>query len=55
MELKVVLAYLILNYDIKLGGDGVRAPDVFIAMGVLPASQNRVLFRPRRRGGEPGR
>ncbi|PIL27965.1 cytochrome P450 [Ganoderma sinense ZZ0214-1] len=52
--LKAVLAHLILKYDMKLGGDGVRPADVFIAMGVLPAPQSRVLFRPRKCGGDPG-
>ncbi|KAM5535260.1 hypothetical protein V8D89_011066 [Ganoderma adspersum] len=49
-QLKAILAHLVLNYDLRLGGDGVRAPDVFIAMGVLPAPQSRVLFRCRTRG-----
>ncbi|PIL30234.1 cytochrome P450 [Ganoderma sinense ZZ0214-1] len=52
--LKAVIAHLILKYDMKLGGDGVRPADVFIAMGVLPAPQSRVLFRPRKHGGDPG-
>ena len=49
-QLKAILAHLVLKYDVCLGGDGVRAPDVFIAMGVLPSPQSRVLFRPRQRG-----
>ncbi|PIL27970.1 cytochrome P450 [Ganoderma sinense ZZ0214-1] len=53
-QLKAILAHVILSYDIKLGGDGVRATDVFVAMGVLPAPQSRVLFRARKRGGDPG-
>nr|VWO96212.1 Cytochrome P450 51 [Ganoderma boninense] len=47
-ELKAVLAYIVLNYDLRLGGDGVRAPDVFAALAALPAPTTRVLFRPRK-------
>ncbi|KAM5541320.1 hypothetical protein V8D89_004874 [Ganoderma adspersum] len=46
-ELKAMLAYVILNYDLKLGGDGSRAPDVFVAMATMPAPQSRVLFKKR--------
>ncbi|PIL27969.1 cytochrome P450 [Ganoderma sinense ZZ0214-1] len=52
---KAVLAHLIVNYDMKLGGDGVRPPDVFIAIGVLPSLQSRVVFRPRKRGADAER
>ena len=48
-ELKAMLAYIVLNYDLRLGGDGVRAPDVFAALAALPAPTTRVLFRPRKR------
>ena len=36
-ELKAILAHIILNYDMKLGGDGSRPPNVYFAMGVMPA------------------
>ncbi|PIL30270.1 cytochrome P450 [Ganoderma sinense ZZ0214-1] len=48
-ELKAMLAYVVLNYDLRLGGDGAREPDVFVAMAAVPAPTTRVLFR--KRGG----
>ncbi|KAI1786994.1 cytochrome P450 [Ganoderma leucocontextum] len=48
-ELKVILAYITLNYDLKLGGDGSRPPDSYIATAVVPAPHGRVLFKKRGR------
>ena len=42
-----MLAYILLNYDLKLGGDGSRPPDVFVAMATMPAPESRVLFKKR--------
>ena len=42
-----MLAYILLNYDLKLGGDGLRPPDVFVAMATMPAPESRVLFKKR--------
>ena len=50
-ELKTILARLILDYDVKLGGDGARPPAVHFAMHVMPALRGRVLFRKRALGG----
>lgn len=47
MELKAILAYILLNYDMKLGGDGSRPQDVYIATGMMPAPRGRVLFKKR--------
>ncbi|KAI1787002.1 cytochrome P450 [Ganoderma leucocontextum] len=46
-ELKAILAYVILNYDLKLGGDGSRPPDVSVGAAVVPAPHGRVLFKKR--------
>ena len=46
-ELKAILGHIILNYDLKLGGDGLRPPDVFVAMATMPAPESRVLFKKR--------
>ena len=46
-ELKGILAYIILHYDMKLGGDGSRPQDVYIATGMMPAPRGRVLFKKR--------
>ena len=42
-----MLAYILLNYDLKLGGDGLRPPDVFVAMATMPPPESRVLFKKR--------
>ena len=45
--IKATLAHIILEYDLKLGGDGVRPADVYFGTSVLPAMDGRVLFRKR--------
>ncbi|KIP05259.1 hypothetical protein PHLGIDRAFT_490945 [Phlebiopsis gigantea 11061_1 CR5-6] len=45
-ELKAMMAYLVLNYDVRMA-DGVRPADVHAAMAVLPCPDARVLFRKR--------
>ena len=46
-ELKAILAYIILNYDLKLGGDGKRPANIYYANGIIPAVGGQVLFRKR--------
>ena len=46
-ELKALLAYILLNYDIKLGGDGTRPPNLFYGTNVVPSVRAEVLFRKR--------
>ena len=48
-ELKGILAYIILHYDMKLGGDGVRPPDVEVPTALIPAPHGHIFFR-RRKG-----
>ncbi|KAI1784530.1 cytochrome P450 [Ganoderma leucocontextum] len=45
--LKATLARIILDYDLKLGGDGVRPADVCYGLNIMPAPDGRVLFKKR--------
>ena len=45
-ELKMMLAYIITTYDLKLA-DGVRPPDVFILQTCVPNPNAEILFRRR--------
>ena len=47
-ELKAVLGQIILNYDMKIPGDGSRPPDVYFVTAVLPAPHGGVLFKKRK-------
>ena len=53
-ELRAILAHVILNYDLKLGGDGSRPTEVYFSLSVLPALGGRVLFKKRREGASAG-
>nr|BEI74071.1 cytochrome P450 monooxygenase [Trametes versicolor] len=46
-ELKAMLAYIVLNYDVKLPGDGKRPLNMYWGPTVLPAPAGKVLFRKR--------
>lgn len=46
-ELKAILAYIVLNYDMKLGGDGKRPANIIHGMSVIPSPTGQVLFRKR--------
>ena len=48
-ELKAALAHIVLEFDLKLGGDGVRPADLSFGYGMnaVPAPDGRVLFRKR--------
>ncbi|KAI1791206.1 cytochrome P450 [Ganoderma leucocontextum] len=48
-ELKTVVAYILLHYDLKLGGDGTRPKNVYLARNILPDPSGKVLFRKRKR------
>ncbi len=48
-ELKAVVAYILLHYDLKLPGDGTRPKNVYTARGILPDPSAKVLFRKRKR------
>ncbi|PIL30289.1 cytochrome P450 [Ganoderma sinense ZZ0214-1] len=46
-ELKTILAHVILNFDMKLGGDGLRPPDIYYLTAIMPAPRGCVLFKKR--------
>ncbi|KAJ3011693.1 hypothetical protein NUW54_g2086 [Trametes sanguinea] len=46
-ELKSLMAFIILNYDLKLGGDGSRPQNLYWALNVIPAPKGTILFRKR--------
>ncbi|KAL7285069.1 hypothetical protein ACG7TL_000160 [Trametes sanguinea] len=46
-ELKAMLAYIVLNYDLKLGGDGKRPHNVHFGPTIVPNPHAQVLFRKR--------
>ncbi|KAJ3007828.1 hypothetical protein NUW54_g3393 [Trametes sanguinea] len=46
-ELKAMLAYIVLNYDFKLGGDGKRPPNVHFGPTIIPNPDAQVQFRKR--------
>ncbi|GJJ07761.1 hypothetical protein Clacol_001966 [Clathrus columnatus] len=46
-ELKSMLAYLVLNYDIKMKNEGVRPKNLSVAMSCLPDLSASVMFRRR--------
>ena len=48
-ELKAMMAYLILNYDIKAELEGVRPPNVYHAIRVVPNPKAKVLLKKRAR------
>ncbi|PCH34535.1 cytochrome P450 [Wolfiporia cocos MD-104 SS10] len=45
--MKALLAKIILDYDVKIGGDGSRPPNMSLATTVIPSLKARVLFRKR--------
>ncbi len=46
-QMKALLAYLIVNYDIKFADDGKRPSNLRVAFNVLPALDAQVMFRAR--------
>ncbi|GJJ15190.1 hypothetical protein Clacol_009466 [Clathrus columnatus] len=47
-ELKLMMAYLVLNYDVKMENEGVRPPNVAAALACIPDVTANVMFRCRR-------
>ncbi|PCH44171.1 cytochrome P450 [Wolfiporia cocos MD-104 SS10] len=45
--MKALLAKIILDYDVKIGGDGSRPSNLSLATTVIPSSRAKVLFRRR--------
>nr|BAD94562.1 cytochrome P450 [Phanerodontia chrysosporium]BAL05132.1 cytochrome P450 [Phanerodontia chrysosporium] len=46
-ELKAMMAYVVVNYDVKFEKEGVRPENIYAAMGISPDPNARVLFRKR--------
>ena len=47
-ELKTMLAYILMNYDVKLANDGGRPETLWLGRTALPNPTAEVLFRKRR-------
>ena len=45
--MKAILAYIVLNYDLKIDGDGKRPANIYYANEIIPAVDGMVLFRKR--------
>ena len=46
-ELKLMLAHIIMTYDVKLEIEGVRPPDMWVMTACVPNPNANVLFRKR--------
>ena len=46
-EMKVMMAYLVLHYDVKLGQGGGRPENQFIGTVIVPSQSMTVLFKGR--------
>jgi cytochrome P450 len=46
-ELKLMLAHVIMNYDVKLENEGVRPKDLWLMTSCMPNMNAKVLFRRR--------
>lgn len=47
-ELKMMLAHIVMTYDVKFDGDGGRPKDAWFIMSCIPNLEAEVLFRKRR-------
>lgn len=47
-ELKAMLAYIVINYDLKMAGNGERPKNIYWAHSVLPSPSGEVSFRMRK-------
>ena len=47
-ELKLMLAHLVVNYDVRLENEGVRPADMWVATSCVPNPTAEVLFRKRK-------
>lgn len=45
MELKCIVAYVLLNYDVKMPNEGERPPDVWFGPFSVPDPKAQVMFR----------
>jgi cytochrome P450 len=47
VEIKLMMAYLVLNYDIKCEQDGVRPKDMWVGQTCVPDPKANLVFRRR--------
>ena len=47
MELKAILAYLVMNYDMELEGGAVRPENIRLGFSVIPSPEAVVVFKKR--------
>ena len=46
-ELKAMMAYVVVSYDVKFEKEGVRPENIYAALGISPDPNARVLFKKR--------
>lgn len=49
-ELKIMMTYVVMNYDVKFEQEGVRPENVHLGLAIMPDPKAKVLFRKRRSG-----
>ena len=47
-QLKAILAHIVVNYDLKIGGDGERPANICFATNIIPNPKGEILFRRRK-------
>ena len=47
-ELKIMLAHVLMHYDVKFAQEGVRPPNKYFSEVVMPDMKAEVMFRKRR-------
>jgi hypothetical protein len=47
VELKAMLAHIVMNYDVKMEQEGVRPADLWFMYSCIPNRKAEVLFRKR--------
>ena len=52
-ELKSLLVFLIMNFDFKLAGDGVRPDNIYLGDSVTPNPTAKLMFRKRKLNATP--
>jgi hypothetical protein len=54
IELKAMLAHIVLNYDIRAETEGVRPPDLCFGLLRMPSSKGKIWIRKRQAVAEQG-
>ncbi|EJF60342.1 cytochrome P450 [Dichomitus squalens LYAD-421 SS1] len=44
-ELKALLAYIVVNYDMKVAGDGTRPRNLYFSHAILPSMSGKIMLR----------